>query len=466
MGKPIDLTGKVFGTWTCIKHIKKGVWLCRCENGHEREIQGYFLRKGEIPKCKECKASEVDNTTIKEKKIHVKENLIGSTFGNWRVVGYMGRSIWKCKCSCPLGTLRDISSYDLKMGRTRSCGCLKAEHFKNSIDYITNISELKNIIKAFECEYSYLPSLIELSEITGINRGTLYTYLKDKNILHIRDNSSIVNSKNIVEFDGRLPEELLKYSSSNRIKLEYINSTYDNELYHEVVYHQNKAISAMEDGVDLIQIFEYEWLDGCIRKKLIKLIEKKLYTDRNIVIQARKCEIRETEVNKCKEFLELNHLQGFAKSSINIGLYFEDSLVGLMTFGKPRFNSEYQYELIRLAWKDSIVITGGSERLFKYFIDKYKPDSIISYCDISKFNGSVYRKLGFNRCGITRPSYVWYNPNTKTTLSRYQTIKSKLVERGLGTDDMSEIEIMHSMGFVRIFDCGNIKFVWEKENNT
>ena len=134
----------------------------------------------------------------------------------------MGRGIWKCKCSCPLGTLRDISSYDLKMGKTRSCGCLKAEHFKNSIDYITNISELKNIIKAFECEYSHLPSLVELSEFTGINRGTLYTYLKDKNILHIRDNSSIVNSKNIVEFDNRLPEELLKYSSSNGIKLEYI----------------------------------------------------------------------------------------------------------------------------------------------------------------------------------------------------------------------------------------------------
>ena len=72
MGKSIDLTNKVFGTWTCINHIEKGVWLCRCENGHERKIQGYFLRKGEIPKCKECKASELDNTN-KEKKIHVKE---------------------------------------------------------------------------------------------------------------------------------------------------------------------------------------------------------------------------------------------------------------------------------------------------------------------------------------------------------------------------------------------------------
>ena len=42
MGKSIDLTNKVFGTWTCINHIEKGVWLCRCENVQLLEYCGHF----------------------------------------------------------------------------------------------------------------------------------------------------------------------------------------------------------------------------------------------------------------------------------------------------------------------------------------------------------------------------------------------------------------------------------------
>ena len=42
-----------------------------------------------------------------------------------------------------------------------------------------------------------------------------------------------------------------------------------------------------------------------------------------------------------------NHLQGYAKSSIDIGLFYEGQLVSLMTFGKTRFSKKYEYELIR-----------------------------------------------------------------------------------------------------------------------
>ena len=33
--------------------------------------------------------------------------------------------------------------------------------------------------------------------------------------------------------------------------------------------------------------------------------------------------------------------------------------------------------------------------LFNYFKNKTNPKSIISYCDLSKFSGEVYEKLGF-----------------------------------------------------------------------
>ena len=37
-----------------------------------------------------------------------------------------------------------------------------------------------------------------------------------------------------------------------------------------------------------------------------------------------------------------------------------------------------------------------SEKLFKYFVNTYNPNSIISYCDFSKFRGVVYSNLGFD----------------------------------------------------------------------
>ena len=46
-------------------------------------------------------------------------------------------------------------------------------------------------------------------------------------------------------------------------------------------------------------------------------------------------------------FLEKNHIQGKVGSSVNIGLYHQDKLVSLMTFGKPRMDKVYEYELLR-----------------------------------------------------------------------------------------------------------------------
>ena len=136
-----------------------------------------------------------------------------------------------------------------------------------------------------------------------------------------------------------------------------------------------------------------------------------------------------------------------------------------MTFGKPRFNNNYEWELIRLCWKAGVRVIGGAPKLFKYFKDKYNPTSIISYCDISKFNGKVYKKLGFELDGITEPTYVWVDNYTGEVLSRYQTMKHKLVEQGLGTEVQTEDEIMENLGYLKIYDCGNARYIWSNISN-
>src|SRR5208282_3936962 len=101
-----------------------------------------------------------------------------------------------------------------------------------------------------------------------------------------------------------------------------------------------------------------------------------------------------------KEFLEHNHIQGFVGSFVKIGLFYNQELVSLMTFGKKRkfMNSsskEGEYELIRFCNKININVIGGASRLFSYFIKNYNFTEITTYADRSYSNGNLYNTLGF-----------------------------------------------------------------------
>jgi hypothetical protein len=133
-----------------------------------------------------------------------------------------------------------------------------------------------------------------------------------------------------------------------------------------------------------------------------------------------------------------------------------------MTFSKPRFDKEYQFEIIRSVWKSGYSVIGGSEKIFKSFItSKYNPKSILSYCNIAKFVGSSYSRLGFKLVSVTEPNYVWVKDNN--VISRYKTTKRELVEAGLGTENDTENAIMERLGYLKVYDCGNAKYIWSRE---
>jgi len=125
-------------------------------------------------------------------------------------------------------------------------------------------------------------------------------------------------------------------------------------------------------------------------------------------------------------------------------------------------HKKHQWELVRYCQSQPII--GGAEKLLKAFVDEYSPKSIISFCDIAKFTGGVYKKLGFKLDHINEPRFVWSNKNEKNpvVLSRRQCQRHKL-ERLFGEQfpkEMSEKTIMESKGFVRLFDCGNQAWIW------
>lgn len=251
--------------------------------------------------------------------------------------------------------------------------------------------------------------------------------------------------------------ELDIYIPNKSVAIEFNGSYWNSYPNKEKDYHQQKTLACAQKGIRLIHIFEYEWADKEIQEKLKQIIRSSISNNSNI-LYARNLSIYEPSIEEAKDFENKYHLQGYTSDSIRIGLKYNDTLVGIMTFGKPRFNNNYEYELIRLCYINDTTIVGGAERMLKYFLNKYNPNNIITYVDISKFTGNSYLKLGFKPTNnpITKPNYVWVDSHNHK-LSRYMTMKSKLVEHGLGTIEQTEDEIMINNNYFKVYDSGNIR---------
>ena len=271
----------------------------------------------------------------------------------------------------------------------------------------------------------------------------------------IKTNNKILNNKKIIypfELDIVLPDiELgieyngLMFHSEGLLNEGKIRNVDKN-------YHLNKLELCNLKGYDLFHIFESDNIDIWI-----SMINNRLGVNERIY--ARKCIIKELKSTEIKDFLNNNHLQGFINSSINLGLYYNNELVSLMTFSKPRFNKNYEYELIRFCNKLNTSVIGSASKLFNYFIKNYNPKSIISYANRRFSNGSIYEKLGFKLLRKTEPNYFYFKSGNIILMSRYQFQKHKLKDKlDIYNPELSESENMFNNGYRRIYDCGNLVY--------
>ena len=223
-------------------------------------------------------------------------------------------------------------------------------------------------------------------------------------------------------------------------------------------YHKLKSQLARDNGYKCIHVWDWDNKN----KIVCSLKDKK-------VIYARKCAIKEIPKYEVDEFLNLYHFQNTCKNqAVRLGLFCGGQLIQVMTFGKPRYNRKYQFELLRLCTKAEYKVVGGAEKLFKHFIDKYDPESIISYCDLSKFNGDVYYKLGFSLKSEGVPTCHWYNMRTHRHILD-SSLRAKGFDILLGKEygcfgkGASNEQLMLDHNFVKVYDCGQAQFIWLKQ---
>jgi len=249
------------------------------------------------------------------------------------------------------------------------------------------------------------------------------------------------------------------YIDKLKLAIEYNgNWWHSTQVRPDYKYHLKKSQLAEKHGIFLYHIFEYDWLTN--KTKILNQLNNLLGVN-NTTIFARKCKVQQVSKEDANKFLDANHLQGRASSTVNLGLYYNNDLVSLMTFSKSRFNKKVTWELVRFCSKAGCTITGGASKLFKAFIVDKDPDSIVSYSDIARTKGTLYKTLGFRCSGTSAPNYVWVH-NTYV-LSRYQCQKHVLIKQGYGGLGNTEVEIMTKRSFAQIYDCGCRTHIWEKK---
>jgi hypothetical protein len=254
-----------------------------------------------------------------------------------------------------------------------------------------------------------------------------------------------------IEYNG------LMFHSFGISEHEKFNTAHDeNDRKH---YHLNKTVLSEENGIQLLHIFENEWRSD-IQNNIWKSIIKSKLGVSNKRVYARNCVIKEISSEVAAEFINRTHLQQYAKSKIKLGLFHNDNLVSVMTFGKPRYNNMYEWELIRFCTELDTTVIGGGSKLLKYFERNFSPKSLLSYANRRWSNGNFYRTVGFDFIKNTSPNYFYFNENSTILLSREKFQKHKLLDiLDNFNPDLSESQNMYINGYRKIYDAGNMVFV-------
>jgi len=292
--------------------------------------------------------------------------------------------------------------------------------------------KIRNVSRCTNC--------FPISEVSSIKEIELRNFIKS-----VYNDEIISNYRDGLEIDVYLPKLNIGFEFNGL----YWHSKLDKN------YHINKTNHFKKIGIRIIHIWEDDW---DIRKDIVKSQIRNWIESPINRIYARKCSIRNVEQLEYKNFLNKNHIQGFIRSKIKIGLFYNDELVSLMTFdnleGRKKME-EGGWNLSRFCSSLNTSVIGGSSKLLSHFINEYKPNRIISFADLDWSTGDLYYKLGFNISNILKPDYKYINNNIR--LNKQKFTKKKL--KNMGWDiSKTESQITKEIGLSKIYNCGQLKF--------
>lgn len=347
--------------------------------------------------------------------------------------------------------------------------------------------------KAFiECTFSEPPTISQLENMLGVTDTPIYNTLIEHNCQDMLKHSFSTIEDEVCEFLYELdpnieikrndrtiikPLEVDIYLPEYSIGIECnpaathnssVTDPWGQQAKH-YKYHQQKSTAAEQAGIFLFHIFGYEWVNN---RPIIKSMIRNLLGKNEFHIGARETYVCQLTGSEFKKFLDENHRQKYTVSAIMLGLKrkSDDLLVSVMSFNHLRAtmgktaDTSNTWELSRFCNLCNYTVNGSASKLFKYFLNNYHPESVVSFSDIAHTRGNLYSQLGFTETSRVDPGYVWsdiYDNKYYTRVSCQKRFLKKLFhDESIDVEHKTEREIMEEHKFVRVYDCGLVKWTY------
>lgn len=320
---------------------------------------------------------------------------------------------------------------DLIKYRCKICNTIFESKYKASItEYSTNK------ISCPECFKNRL----------SIGESSLYNFISsliDGNKI-IRNTFSVLNNRKQIDI----------YIPDKKIAVEFNGIYWHSVVFRDINYHINKTLNCKSKGIKLIHVFENDWFN---KNEIVKSIISSTFGIYKEKIYASKCEIKNIKYNIYEKFLNENHINGVSDANIMIGIFYKNILVsciGIKTI-KDKENI-----IVRFCDKLNTKVIGSLNKFIKYSGIK----NLVGYVDLRYFDGYDYEKIGFKLVSRIRPNYFYVKDNRKNMINFKEDLqKEKLIIslRNNFDSNLSETENMLKNGYLKIYDCGSLKYKLE-----
>lgn len=390
----------------------------------------------------------------KKHNVNYKKSLLAHSFlsdKNWLYEEYITKN----------KTITDISSL-LKCGRKlieqyiKEHNIIKKERYKEKVwnkniklDDLLSGKSSKEISELYGCSEEYVRQQQiknNIPRLLGYTQSSIERKIHD--ILYRNNIQFISNNKNIIH-----PYEIDVYIPEHNLAIEINGIYFHTDKFVNKNYHEKKRLLCESNNIRLLHLYEDD-----INDKL-PIIEDIILTSCNksnkLRIFARKCEVAyNIDINTRKTFLDNNHIQGFAKSTESLGLYYNNELVALMLFEGN----------VLTRYVTSCHVIGGFSKLIKHS----NKDYIKTYVDYNTFTGNVYEKSGFIKTSYIKPDYKYVYKNKRIHKFNFRKTNFKNSNELLYKENMTEFQLADLNNIPRIYDSGKGIYTWRKypqENN-
>ena len=332
-------------------------------------------------------------------------------------------------------------------------GKILSETRRKPLDDFINEANIIHNNKYFYNEAKYITCDDKITIICPIHQQSL---AEDEICKHIEDKigkGKIIRRINNI-FGNKLEIDIL--IPSLNIGIEYNGLYWHSEEYgKDRFYHVMKTDMAQEKGIKLIQIFEDEWTEN--KELVLNKIDHILGISNSLPkIFARKTSVKEITLKEAKEFFAKNHIQGFVPSTLYIGAFYDDMLIGAISFKQEKEN---EWNLTRMATDINYICIGVCGKMFSFFTKKYTWKKIKTFADRRWTNSkedNIYIKLGFKLKEVLKPDYRYIV--NKKRVHKFNFRKKILSEKFKLKKDLTEKEMANILNLKKIWDCGLFKY--------